>query len=106
MKINHLGIMQGRLLPKIKNRYQAFPGSKWIEEFYLASKLKLKFIEFIFDKGNLKSNPLFSKNGNKLILNIQGQTNVKVISVCADYFLYNTILIKDKKNLNIEKKYY
>ena len=46
---NNIGVMQGRLLPKYKNRFQAFPVNSWIREFQIAKKIKLKNIEFIFD---------------------------------------------------------
>ncbi len=42
-----LGIMQGRLLPKIDGRYQCFPAFNWQKEFYLAKKLSLKKILYI-----------------------------------------------------------
>ena len=31
------GLMQGRLLPRYKNRYQAFPVGYWEAEFYMAN---------------------------------------------------------------------
>ena len=34
------GIMQGRLLPKYKNRYQAHPFGYWEDEFWIAQKPK------------------------------------------------------------------
>ena len=36
-----IGIMQGRLLPKVDKRYQCFPAVNWQKEFYLAKKLGL-----------------------------------------------------------------
>ena len=41
--------MQGRLLPKYKRRYQAFPKNSWKDEFKIAKQLELDLIEFIFD---------------------------------------------------------
>ena len=49
MKKNKLGVMQGRLLPKYKGRYQAHPVGYWQDEFPIAAGLKLDLIEFIFD---------------------------------------------------------
>ena len=60
-----LGIMQGRLLPKYKNRFQAFPKYSWSFEFNIAKKLGFKFIEFIFDYEDFLENPLLSKKGLK-----------------------------------------
>ena len=55
-----IGCMQGRLLPKYRNRFQAFPLNNWEKEFKLASNLNLDFIEFIFDKGKILDSPIFT----------------------------------------------
>ena len=46
---NKFGIMQGRLLPKYQDRYQAHPVGYWQKEFKLAKNMDLDCIEFIFD---------------------------------------------------------
>lgn len=87
MKNIELGIMQGRLLPKYKNRYQAHPVGYWSDEFVIASKLGLKSIEFIFDYNDYKLNPLMNENGINEISKISKNTGVNVKSICADYFM-------------------
>ena len=62
--------MQGRLLPKYIGRYQAHPVGYWQDEFSIASKLGLKYIEFIFDYNDAKSNPLLSDSGLQTIIDI------------------------------------
>ena len=47
--IKHFGIMQGRLLPKFKNRFQAHPLGYWKNEFTIAKEIGLSYIEFILD---------------------------------------------------------
>ena len=47
-----IGIMQGRLLPKYLNRYQAHPVKYWKDEFPIAFQLGLDSIEFILDYNN------------------------------------------------------
>jgi len=85
--MNGIGVMQGRLLPKYKGRYQAHPVGYWEKEFSIASELKLECIEFIFDYNEFNLNPLYSKTGiNKLIDQIN-QSGVAVKSVCADYLM-------------------
>ena len=81
------GIMQGRLLPKYKNRYQAHPLGYWEDEFPIASKLGLDSIEFILDYNDIEKNPLLNNSGIKKILQVQDMTGVKVRSICADYFM-------------------
>ena len=41
--------MEGRLLPKYKNRYQGFSMDNWKKEFVIASQLKLDLIDLIFN---------------------------------------------------------
>lgn len=82
-----LGIMQGRLLPKYLDRFQAHPVGYWQSEFDLASKRKLDCIEFILDFNDFNKNPLIKKNGYREILDQVEKTGVQVNSVCADYFM-------------------
>ena len=97
--------MQGRLLPKYKNKYQAFPLTKWRSEFSKIKKYNLDCIELIFDEiNNIKKNPLYNFKGLEEIKLIKKKRKVKIFSVCADYFIKNPLYLKSKKNLNILKK--
>ncbi len=84
---NKFGIMQGRLLPKYKGRYQAHPVGYWRDEFPIASNLGLDSIEFILDYNDAESNPLLAQGGVKDIQNTEKSSGVKVRSICADYFM-------------------
>ncbi len=55
--------MQGRLLPKYKDRFQAHPFGYWEKEFNISSSLKLDLIEFIFDYDKYQMNPLINLDG-------------------------------------------
>ena len=81
------GIMQGRLLPKYKGKFQAHPLGYWKDEFPIASKLGLDSIEFILDYNDVEKNPLMHKSGVKEILDTENSTGIKVRSICADYFM-------------------
>ena len=85
--IKHFGIMQGRLLPKFKNRYQAHPFGYWKEEFTIAKEIGLSYIEFILDHNDYEENPLMSNLGINEIENIIQKTGVGVRSICADIFM-------------------
>lgn len=85
--ITSIGVMQGRLLPKYKGRYQAHPLGYWQDEFPIAAALQFDYIEFIFDYNDASSNPLMTATGLKEIEKLSATTNVGVISVCADYFM-------------------
>jgi L-ribulose-5-phosphate 3-epimerase len=86
-RIPQLGVMQGRLLPKYQGRYQAHPVGYWQDEFRLAQKLGLNFIEFILDYEQTEKNPLMNESGLAEIQRISEQTGVQVKTICADYFM-------------------
>lgn len=88
---NKFGIMQGRLLPKYKGRYQAHPVGYWRDEFPIASELGLDSIEFILDYNDMEKNPLIAPGGIEEIQKIENSTGVKVRSICADYFMESPI---------------
>ena len=87
MKPYQLGVMQGRLLPKFKGRYQAHPVGYWQDEFSLAADLGLDLIEFILDFNDWEKNPLMSPPGIERISNAVAHSGVSVRSICADYFM-------------------
>jgi L-ribulose-5-phosphate 3-epimerase len=84
---NKIGVMQGRLLPKHKGRFQAHPVGYWQNEFPLAAELGLECIEFIFEYEDFEANPIWSDKGIKEIQQITKSTSVEVLSVCADFFM-------------------
>lgn len=84
---NPIGIMQGRLLPPIGSRIHAFPAERWQEEFIIAKELGLDCIEFIFEGKDYSRHPLMNVEGINEIKRLQTETDVMVLSVCADYFM-------------------
>jgi len=82
-----IGVMQGRLLPKYKGRYQAHPVGYWQDEFSIANKVGLNCIEFILDYEDASNNPLLKKGGIEEVKRISDKSNVFVKTVCADYFM-------------------
>ena len=89
--------MQGRLLPKYKERYQAHPLGYWKNEFPIASKLGLDSIEFILDYNNAEENPLLAPDGIESIQKVEKTSGIKVRSICADYFMEAPIHSDDSK---------
>ena len=79
--------MQGRLLPRFKNRYQAHPLNYWQAEFFVARELGFDKIEFILDYNDYEENPLMSENGVEEIKKITSASGISVKSICADYFM-------------------
>lgn len=85
--MNPVGIMQGRLLPPIDGKIQAFPVERWEEEFARAAAAGLERIEWIYEFETAESNPLAADGGLERIRRLARETGVAVRSVCADYFM-------------------
>lgn len=84
---NSIGVMQGRLVPKYKGRYQAHPVGYWQDEFKEAETIGLDCIEFILDFNDAEKNPLLKTNGVADVQTEIKNTGVDVHTVCADYFM-------------------
>lgn len=82
-----IGVMQGRLLPKYQDRYQAHPVGYWEKEFSIAATYNLDCIEFILDYVLFQKNPLMTQDGNEKIKECIDKNQVNVRSICADYFM-------------------
>lgn len=85
--INKVGIIQGRLSARPYPKLQEFPCGSWEQEFYHAKKIGYDFIEWIFEEKQYKDNPIWTANGRKQVRKHIMETQVPVLSVCADYFL-------------------
>lgn len=87
-----IGIMQGRLSPPLHGRIQAFPVKTWREEFELAKKGGLYCIEWIYDATGEHANPLRTEEGLREVERSIEDSGVKVLSICADYYMTETLL--------------
>jgi hexulose-6-phosphate isomerase len=85
--IPDLGVMQGRLSPPRNGRIQSFPWHAWREEFARAAECGLQRIEWIFEAERWSDNPLATSDGQAELRRLEERTGVRVVSVCADYFL-------------------
>lgn len=87
-----IGIMQGRLLPKINGRFQCFPADLWRDEFPLAEKAGLQLIEWIYEVYGADQNPLATDEGVAELKGLSAQHGIDVRSLCADYFMDRPLL--------------
>ena len=98
--------MQGRLSKQNENKIQSFPVDSWKKEFEIASNCKLEVIEWIFDE--LQPNPILTTDGIIEIKQLMQKNNVRVNSICADYFMTNKLFNQSKleieKNIEMLKK--
>lgn len=103
---NQVGIMCGRLSGPIKNQIQCFPIGSWKNEFETASKIGFELIEWIFDE--VQNNPIITNEGIKEIKQLSDKFDIKINSVCADYFMTNRLFgiseFDRSKNLQVLRK--
>lgn len=85
--MHEIGFMQGRLVPQIDGRIQAFPWRQWRDEFALARTHGFDSIEWIFEAEQYQQNPLSSAEGVAEVNRLIDQSQVPVSAICADYFM-------------------
>ncbi|MDC3119223.1 sugar phosphate isomerase/epimerase [Prochlorococcus sp. AH-716-K03] len=102
MEKNYLnfGIMQGRLSQKENLPLQSFP-YEWEEEFSRAKELGFSKIEWLIDKEISYSNPLFSAEGRKKILEIKKNKEININTLCAHFLINGKILKNNQESDNI-----
>lgn len=79
--------VQGRLCAPEDGRFQSFPRTAWEKEIELAPKVPLRGIEWIYDLYGVGANPLETPEGRTQLKKKLSQSGVKVVSICADYFM-------------------
>jgi L-ribulose-5-phosphate 3-epimerase len=79
--------MQGRLVPPVEGRIQCFPRLNWADELEWAAEAGLDTIEWIYDQFGADVNPIATDEGIDSILELAKFHGVRVVSVCADYFM-------------------
>jgi hexulose-6-phosphate isomerase len=97
-----IGIMQGRLSPRIDGKIQAYPAGTWQKEFEIAKEIGYAAIEWIVEKP-LEVNALMSKSGMQQIKEIILKTGVRIDFICADIFMQQP-LIRMSQEIREENK--
>ena len=107
-KKNSVGLMQGRLTASKGRGIQFFPFENWKNEFESTRNIGFDEIEFIFDEEKYIDNPLWTKKGLNEINAITRSSDIKVKSICADYFMRKPLFGSNikivEKSVNILKK--
>ena len=88
-------MMQGRLLPKVGNRIQTFPGPRWKEEFFLLREIGYDAIELTIEMLSWETNPVRSAAGRKEIAAVAAETGIAVTGLCADTAMERPIVSPD-----------
>ena len=88
----NIGIMQGRLSPSPQKMLQYFPQDTWENEFFLAQKIGLRYIEVIAEEDFNNNNPLWSDGGRERINALREKSGVDAISACINFTLKHSVL--------------
>ena len=97
---NKIGIMCGRLSPPINNNIQQFSFNSWKNEFKKANELGFDSIEWIYDLNN--NNPILNNLDELKIFSVKN--DIKIDSVCADYFMEKKLFNVSQHDLNLNLK--
>ena len=65
MNNSQFGIIQGRIFPENKLKYNIFP-NEWRNELILSKKIGYNYIEFLLDEKFSRKNPLVNKKISSL----------------------------------------
>jgi hexulose-6-phosphate isomerase len=88
---NEIGIMQGRLSPRIDGKIQAYPARTWQKEFEIAQEIGYAAIEWIVEKP-VETNALMTDLGKAEIKKVIALTGVRIDYVCADIFMQQPLV--------------
>ncbi|MDC1103686.1 sugar phosphate isomerase/epimerase [Nitrosopumilus sp.] len=97
---NKIGIMCGRLSPPINNNIQQFSFNSWKNEFKKANELGFDSIEWIYDLNS--NNPILNNLDELKIFSVKN--DIKIDSVCADYFMEKKLFNVSQHDLNLNLK--
>lgn len=90
-----IGIIQGRLLPQVDGRIQAFPGDRWPEEFMLLPDLGYDAIELTIETASWNTHPVRTAEGRARIKELSRQHDVEVVGLCGDNFMETPLVSTD-----------
>jgi len=101
---NEIGIMQGRLSPRIAGKIQAYPANTWQKEFKIAQEIGYAAIEWIVEKP-VETNALMTDSGRAEIKKVIASTGVRIDYVCADIFMQQPLVRMTEETKSQNKEY-
>ena len=82
-----IGFMQGRLSEVVDGKIQAFPWRGWQEEFRQAREIGIGLMEWTLDHFDLYKNPFMTREGQKEIIRLSKEHDLKIPSLTGDCFM-------------------
>jgi hexulose-6-phosphate isomerase len=101
---NEIGIMQGRLSPRIDGKIQAYPASTWQKEFEIAQEIGYAAIEWIVENP-VETNALMTDSGKAEIKKVIASTGVRIDYVCTDIFMQQPLVRMTEVTKSQNKEY-
>jgi hexulose-6-phosphate isomerase len=101
---NEIGIMQGRLSPRIDGKIQAYPANTWQKEFEIAKEIGYAAIEWIVENP-AETNALMTVSGKAEIKKVIASTGVRIDYVCADIFMQQPLVRMTEETKSQNKDY-
>jgi len=101
---NEIGIMQGRLSPRIDGKIQAYPANTWQKEFEIAQEIGYAAIEWIVENP-VETNALMTDSGKAEIKKVIVSTGVRIDYVCADIFMQQPLVRMTEETKSQNKEY-
>lgn len=93
--MHKIGTMQGRLLPMVGDRIQAFPGPGWEKEFFLARDIGYEAIELTVEMASYAVHPVRNRAGRNRLDHLVGETGVGLAGLCCDLFMERPLTTTD-----------
>ncbi|MEO5373701.1 MAG: sugar phosphate isomerase/epimerase [Alphaproteobacteria bacterium] len=91
-----IGIVQGRLLPPVGGRVQAFPGDGWEGEFALAEELGYTAMELTIEMASFDIHPIRTPDGRATLRRLADDHGVVLAGLCCDTVMEQPLTVTDK----------
>lgn len=93
--MHKIGIMQGRLVPMVDGRIQAFPRDDWEREFPIAAEIGYDTIELTIEMASYDSHPIRDDAGRDRLRSLTRETGVGLAGLCCDVFMERPMTSSD-----------
>jgi len=91
-----IGSIQGRLLPPVDARIQAFPRGRWEEEFPLLVQIGYDSIELTIETASWVEHPINSAGGRERLQQLSRRWGIALNGICCDVFMENPLVATDE----------
>lgn len=91
-----IGIMQGRLVPKVDGRIQAFPRDDWRKEFALAKSIGFDAMELTIETASFEVHPLRTTQGRSEQARLAADNGIHLAGLCLDTVMEHPVVAADE----------